>query len=210
MVISPCVCLWDIHYPAHKVTSGCRFPLIPWPVLGVRALDPRSPLNITSEIPCLLGLLPQSRTWAPAIEEPWLSGSQVLLCWPQRLSPFPSPCGAPMIISSTQLGLYRIKIGRHQLAEISRNCEGTHLKPGVESRAADLEVIILSEANQTENGKCRMVSLVWNLGQWYRWTYCRTETDSKTRSTDVWLSSGKGVGQDRLGAWEQQIDTTVY
>ena len=95
--------------------------------------------------------------------------------------PFPLPCGAPAIISSTQLGFYRIKIGRLQLAEISkaRNCEGTHLKPGVESRTMDLEAAILSEANQTENGKYHIVSLVWHLGQWYKWTHLQNRNRLK-------------------------------
>ena len=38
----------------------------------------------------------------------------------------------------------------------------------------------------------------------------KTETDSQTQKTNLWLPKGKGEGRVRLEAWEQQIQTTIY
>ena len=39
----------------------------------------------------------------------------------------------------------------------------------------------------------------------------KTETDSQTSKTNLWLPKGKrGGGRDKLGVWDQQIHTTIY
>ena len=37
----------------------------------------------------------------------------------------------------------------------------------------------------------------------------KTETDSQTQKTKLWLPGGKGGGGDRLGVWEGQVHTTT-
>ena len=37
----------------------------------------------------------------------------------------------------------------------------------------------------------------------------KIETDSQTQETNLWLQKGKG-GRDKLGVWDQQIQTTIY
>ena len=62
----------------------------------------------------------------------------------------------------------------------------------------DLEIIILSEVNQTENNKYHMISLICGI---YELIY-KTETDSQTWKTNLWLPNRKGGGRDKLGGWD--------
>ena len=36
------------------------------------------------------------------------------------------------------------------------------------------------------------------------------QKDSQTWKTDLWLPKGKGGDRDKLGVWDQQIQTTIY
>ena len=38
----------------------------------------------------------------------------------------------------------------------------------------------------------------------------KTEIDSQTLSTNIWIPKGKGGGRENLGVWNEQIHTTVY
>ena len=38
----------------------------------------------------------------------------------------------------------------------------------------------------------------------------KTETDSQIQKTNLWLPKGEGEGRDKLGVWDQQIQTTIY
>ena len=38
----------------------------------------------------------------------------------------------------------------------------------------------------------------------------KTETDSQTQRTDLWLTRGRGRKWDRLGVWGQQMKTTTF
>ena len=37
----------------------------------------------------------------------------------------------------------------------------------------------------------------------------KTETDSQTQKINLWLPKGEG-GRDKLGVWDQQIQTSIY
>ena len=39
---------------------------------------------------------------------------------------------------------------------------------------------------------------------------CRTETDSQTSKTNLWLPKGTGGGRDELRVWDWHIHTEVY
>ena len=57
----------------------------------------------------------------------------------------------------------------------------------------NLEIIILSEISQTEKDKYHMISLIQHMVSKYDTnvlTY-KTETDSQTQKTNLWLSKGK-------------------
>ena len=53
------------------------------------------------------------------------------------------------------------------------------------------------------------ITYMWNLKIDTNELIYRTETDSQTQKTNLWLPKGKG-GRDKLGVWGQQIHTTVY
>ena len=57
----------------------------------------------------------------------------------------------------------------------------------------DLE-IILSEVSQTEKDKYHMVSHMWNLKNDTNELIYKTETDSQTSKTNLWLPKGKAGG----------------
>ena len=58
----------------------------------------------------------------------------------------------------------------------------------------DLEIIILSEVSQTEKDKYHMISHMWNLIYDTNELIYKTETDSQTQKTNLWLPKGKGGG----------------
>ena len=37
----------------------------------------------------------------------------------------------------------------------------------------------------------------------------KTEIDSQTQKTNLWLPKGKGVERDKFGVWDQQIQTIL-
>ena len=50
---------------------------------------------------------------------------------------------------------------------------------------------------------------MWNLKYDTNKLIYKTKTDSQTQKTNLWLPKGKGGG-DKLGVWDQQIQTTIY
>ena len=67
----------------------------------------------------------------------------------------------------------------------------------------DLEIIILNEVSQTEKDKYRMISLICGiLKKKTNELIYKTETDSQTQKTNLWLPKGKGGGKDKLGGWD--------
>ena len=61
----------------------------------------------------------------------------------------------------------------------------------------DLEIIILSEVSQTEKDKYHMISLICGILKYdTNELIYKTETDSQTSKTNLWLPKGKG---DKLG-----------
>ena len=59
----------------------------------------------------------------------------------------------------------------------------------------DLEIIILSEVSQTEKDKYHMISLICGIlkNDTNELVY-KTQTDSQTWKTNLWLPEGKGGG----------------
>ena len=54
-----------------------------------------------------------------------------------------------------------------------------------------------------------MISLIHGI--WKKGYKCRTEIDSQTLKTNVWLPKGIGVGGiDGLGVWGWHMHTVVY
>ena len=51
---------------------------------------------------------------------------------------------------------------------------------------------------------------MWNLKQDTNELIYETEIDSRTQKTGLWLPKGKGDGGDKLGVWDQQIQTNIY
>ena len=67
----------------------------------------------------------------------------------------------------------------------------------------DLEIIILSEISHTEEDKYHMIPLICGIkkNDTNEFIY-KTETDSQTLKTNLWLPGGKVVGRDKLGVWD--------
>ena len=66
----------------------------------------------------------------------------------------------------------------------------------------DLEIIILSELSQTEKDKYHIISLICGIkkSDTNELIY-KTETDSQTLKTNLWLPKGKGGGGDKFRIW---------
>ena len=69
----------------------------------------------------------------------------------------------------------------------------------------DLESVIQSKVNQTEEDKYHMMSLMWNLifkNDTNELIY-KTETDLQMLKTNLWLPMRKhGEARDKLGIWD--------
>ena len=72
----------------------------------------------------------------------------------------------------------------------------------------DLETIILNEIRerQTSYG----ITYMWNLKKYTNELTCRTETDSQSLKTNLWLPKGTGGEEDGLGVWDWHMHTVVY
>ena len=58
----------------------------------------------------------------------------------------------------------------------------------------DLE-IILSKVSQIEKDKYTMLLIMWNLKQWYKWTYLQNRNRLTDTETNAWLpKEGGGLG----------------
>ena len=62
----------------------------------------------------------------------------------------------------------------------------------------DLEIIILSEVRERQISYD--ITYMWNLKNDTHELIYKTETDSQTYKTNLWLPTGKG-GRDKLGVW---------
>ena len=70
-----------------------------------------------------------------------------------------------------------------------------------------LAILILSEVSQKEKYKIPYYSTyMWNLKYGTNESICRTETDSQTQKTNLWLPRGRREGVDGLGL----VDTNYY
>ena len=67
----------------------------------------------------------------------------------------------------------------------------------------DLEIIILSELSQTEKDKYHIISLICGIkkSDTNELIY-KTEIDSETQKTSLWLPKGERVEMDKLGVWD--------
>ena len=54
-----------------------------------------------------------------------------------------------------------------------------------------------------------MMSPMWTLKYDTNELIYKTETDSQTQRTDLWLPGGRG-GEVELGVWDQQMQTNTY
>ena len=51
---------------------------------------------------------------------------------------------------------------------------------------------------------------MWNLKYDTSELIYKTETDSQAQKTNIWLPKGTKGRRDKLGVWDQQIQTTIY
>ena len=57
-----------------------------------------------------------------------------------------------------------------------------------------LGILVLNEGSQKKKDKFRMISIMWNLKYGTKDPIYKTETDSQTWRTDLWLPRVEGVG----------------
>ena len=71
---------------------------------------------------------------------------------------------------------------------------------------------ILSEVTQIGKDKHRMISHMWNIEKWYRWTYLqdRSRVPDIENKLMVTKQDHGDVGRGKLGVWIQYAHTTVY
>ena len=75
----------------------------------------------------------------------------------------------------------------------------------------DLKIIILCEGSQKEKDKYHMISLICRIYNMIQMNLFTKQKDSQTQKTNLWLPKGKGGGGgDKLGVWDQQVQTTIY
>ena len=67
----------------------------------------------------------------------------------------------------------------------------------------DLESVIQSEGSQKETNKYCILTHMWNLEKWYRWTYLQ----GRNRDVDIENGDADTVGEGEGGTnWEIRID----
>ena len=67
----------------------------------------------------------------------------------------------------------------------------------------NLENIILSEVSQTERQILYDIAYMWNQKNDTSESIYKTESESQTYKTNLWLPKGKGKGgRDKLGVWD--------
>ena len=64
----------------------------------------------------------------------------------------------------------------------------------------NLEMIIVSEVSQRQISYD--ITYMWNLQSGTSEFTYKTETDSQTQKTNLWLPKGKGAGRDKLEVWD--------
>ena len=69
----------------------------------------------------------------------------------------------------------------------------------------NLESVIQSEVYKKE--KYHVLTLVWNLGKWYRWTYMQGRNRDADVEKNVWIP--RGGGWVELGDWDWYIHTVL-
>ena len=73
----------------------------------------------------------------------------------------------------------------------------------------DLEIIILSEVSQTGKDKYPMISLICGIYNMRQRNLFRKQKQTH-RHTKQTYGYQRGKGRDKLGVWDQQIQTTTY
>ena len=66
----------------------------------------------------------------------------------------------------------------------------------------ELEILILSDISHKEKDKYHYITYLWNLKYGTNEPIHKTEIDSQTKKTNLWLPEGKGAGRDKLGVWD--------
>ena len=66
----------------------------------------------------------------------------------------------------------------------------------------DLEMIILSEVNQTEKDKYDIAYMLSLKKYDTNELINKTEAHSQTQKTNLWLPKGQSGGRDKLGVWD--------
>ena len=51
---------------------------------------------------------------------------------------------------------------------------------------------------------------MWNLKNYTNESMYKTETDSQTQKTNLWLPKGNGGRRNKLRVWDYQLQTTIH
>ena len=73
-----------------------------------------------------------------------------------------------------------------------------------------LEMIILNEVSQKEKRIPQDITHMWNLKNSKCICIQKQKQTHRHRKQTYGYQRGKGVGRDKLGVWDQQIQTSVY
>ena len=75
----------------------------------------------------------------------------------------------------------------------------------------DLEPVIQTEVSQNEKDKYHIISLICGIekNSTNALTY-KTERDSQTLRTNLWLPGGRMRGRDSWGVWDGHVHTAIF
>ena len=145
-------------------------------IWGLETQVPRQPLGPLS--------------WATDLTSPPLGAFFSKDCWQTT---YPISFHPEKYFPST-IVFFRMK----QEIPFNRKLEKNEIMPFAATQM-DLEIIILSEPDR-ERQISYDITYMWNLKYDTNELIYKTETDSQTWKTNLWLPKGKGV--DKLGVWD--------
>ena len=71
-------------------------------------------------------------------------------------------------------------------------CSAIKMNSATCSKWMDLEIVILSEVSQMEKEKYYMISHMWNLKKWYKWTYLQNSNRLTDLKKELMVTRGQG------------------
>ena len=76
----------------------------------------------------------------------------------------------------------------------------------------DIEIIIVSEASQTEKNKYHTISLIpKSKKKWYKWTYLHNRNRLTNLENKLVVTRKKGWGwRDRSDVWDWPVHATIF